>query len=417
MTTEIPSHNPETPSSPQLAPPETSVDEARRTWTAWAQANYPPHVVEQVVQAAMEVVAAGGSADAVYAAAVGAAGGPQLGSASQPAAAVEPIIQLIGEVQHENGTAGLAPDYSALVIRTTGRNALTRREWRKEELKPLSQIVYIFVHSRDRQTFGFDACDQNNKWIAHVMGCTNKAALDTLMREIADHSPQIRIDLAHPSYGLPDPVHEQAKAERDRAVEFNRVEERWRQAAAAGPQVLVKTYDKAKDYQSDAPRMARQGWAPEGQTAGRGKVSAGGTAGKLILTGGLGAITGFSRKGDKVTVTWVKQPPTHDPRPFLAVPEVPAPRTFPPEPYFTAQLVDPVRPGDEYPPTSVGEVPPLADERQPAAELVSPPSPQPDPVAPNSIAARMHSLSELKDAGLITEEEYATKRAAMLEEL
>ena len=63
----------------------------------------------------MEVVAAGGSAEAVYAAAVGAAGGPQLGSAAHPAAKVEPIVQLIAEVQHENGTAGLAPDYSVLV--------------------------------------------------------------------------------------------------------------------------------------------------------------------------------------------------------------------------------------------------------------------------------------------------------------
>jgi hypothetical protein len=394
-----------------------SVDEAREMWTAWAQSKYPPQVVEQVVQAAMEVLAAGGGADAAQAAAAGAAAGSQARSTTHPAATVEPIVQLIAEVQHENGTAGLAPDYSVLVIRTTGRNALTRREWRKEERKPLSQIVYIFVHSRDRQTFGFDTCDQNNKWIAHVMGCTNKAALDTLMREIADHSPQIRIDLAHPSYGLPDPVHEQAKAEKDRAVEFNRVEAKWRQAAAAGPEVRVKTYDKAKDYQSDAPHMARQGWAPEGQTAGRGKVSAGGTAGKLILTGGLGAITGFSRKGDKITVTWVKQPPTHTPRPFVAVPDVPAPRTFPPEPYFSANLVDPVSPGDEYPPTSVGEVPPLADENQQAAEPVSPLSPQPDPVATNSIAARMRSLSELKDAGLITDEEYATKRAAILEEL
>jgi hypothetical protein len=33
-------------------------------WTGWAQANYPPHVVDQVVQAAMNVLAAGGSSDA-----------------------------------------------------------------------------------------------------------------------------------------------------------------------------------------------------------------------------------------------------------------------------------------------------------------------------------------------------------------
>jgi hypothetical protein len=75
----------------------------------------------------------------------------------------------------------------------------------------------------------------------------------------------------------------------------------------AMPQVQVKTYKNADDYERDAPRMAADGWTPQGQTSGTGGVRIGRTVGKAVLTGGIGLVVmGRSRKGDPITVTWVK---------------------------------------------------------------------------------------------------------------
>jgi hypothetical protein len=71
--------------------------------------------------------------------------------------------------------------------------------------------------------------------------------------------------------------------------------------------IQVKEYKNAKEFQKDAQKMLSAGWRMEGQTSGN-AVSAGGTAAKLALTGGLGLITGMSKK-TVTTVTWVNDAP------------------------------------------------------------------------------------------------------------
>lgn len=211
---------------------------------------------------------------------------------------------------------------------------------------------------------------------------------------------------------MPDPIHEAAKAERERAEAFNREEQRLRRVAAEPADLKVKTYDNEKDYAHDARSMSGRGYVPQGETSGRGKVSIGGTAGKLILTGGLGAITGFSRKGNKITVTWVKRPAEHQPRDFRPIPEVPPARSFAAEPYFDARLTDPVPLGQEYPT-------PEALTKQNVERPQLAPATAAEPISSNSgsIAQRLRQLSDLKDSGLISDEEYAAKRAALLADL
>lgn len=71
--------------------------------------------------------------------------------------------------------------------------------------------------------------------------------------------------------------------------------------------VLVKTYASIEEFQRDAPAMAARGWKPQGEMIQQGKVAVGRTLAKAALTGGIGvALTGRSRKDDKITVTWVR---------------------------------------------------------------------------------------------------------------
>ena len=44
----------------------------------------------------------------------------------------------------------------------------------------------------------------------------------------------------------------------------------------------------------------------QGQSGQAGQVNVGRTAGKLVLTGGLGLLTGVSRGKDKTTITFVR---------------------------------------------------------------------------------------------------------------
>lgn len=71
------------------------------------------------------------------------------------------------------------------------------------------------------------------------------------------------------------------------------------------PEVRVKTYHDAKEYERDAPVMAAAGWMPQGQTASRGKINVGRTVAKgaVLLPW---ALLRPSRQGDPVTVTWVR---------------------------------------------------------------------------------------------------------------
>jgi hypothetical protein len=81
--------------------------------------------------------------------------------------------------------------------------------------------------------------------------------------------------------------------------------------AGIAPRVKVKTYASARDYERDAPRMASQGWQPQGQSQGGAHLNMGRTVGKsavgLLVPGGvLWGIVRPSRTKDKITVTWVR---------------------------------------------------------------------------------------------------------------
>lgn len=72
--------------------------------------------------------------------------------------------------------------------------------------------------------------------------------------------------------------------------------------------VIVRTYHSPRDYERDAKRQAKKGYAPVTSTLNRGHL---GTTHKglntaiAILTGGLGLLV--TRTPDRITVTYVKQ--------------------------------------------------------------------------------------------------------------
>jgi hypothetical protein len=427
--------------SEDVQPPDApTLDEASRKWTDWAAANYPGGIAERVSEAAIDAIKSGGSHEAAYAAAIREAEAHlQPAWTNAGATRDEPAQPLVSESDHARGTVGLSADGGNLVVRTHGKNPLTRKEWQKEEAKALALIGRILVVSRDRVTFGFEVYDGGDKTLFRIDGCSSKESLDVTMHAIAERAPHIRIELAHPSHGIPDPFPDEVKTQRKTAEAFNRQEQGARENSMR-QLVKIKNYDNGKDYARDANSMAKAGWMPQGESAGRGKVSVGGTAGKLVLTAGLGAITGMSRKGSKMTVTWVKQLPYHEPRVFMIVPGIPEARTFPHEPYFTATNLARMQAGDEYPaagatdaqPVSAGQAPGRTMPRTGDADApyslpvktrpqqviaqdagVAPPRSAGQP----SVAVRLKDLAELHDAGLITDEEFAAKRSALIAEL
>lgn len=75
----------------------------------------------------------------------------------------------------------------------------------------------------------------------------------------------------------------------------------------AAPNVQVKVYPSAKEFEADSVTMIAAGWRPENQSSMAGHVNAGRTAGKVLLTGGLGLLVGgASRSKDQITVTWAR---------------------------------------------------------------------------------------------------------------
>ena len=112
-------------------------------------------------------------------------------------------------LNHAHGTLTIEAD--DIVNREHGKNPLTRKEWDKEVRVGVGTIAWILVQSRDRLSFDFDLIDGTRKSMLHVADCAPKADLDAFLRDFAAATPSALIQLAHPSYGLPDPVHEQAK--------------------------------------------------------------------------------------------------------------------------------------------------------------------------------------------------------------
>jgi hypothetical protein len=72
-------------------------------------------------------------------------------------------------------------------------------------------------------------------------------------------------------------------------------------------EVRVKSYLTERDYQKDARKLIRKGWRIEGQSSKERDTAIGRTFVKTALTGVVGLIVmGRSKKGDTITVTWVR---------------------------------------------------------------------------------------------------------------
>ncbi len=129
------------------------------------------------------------------------------------------------------------------------------------------------------------------------------------------------------------------------------------QAASSGPMVQVKNYKDAKAYERDAAAMASMGWLPQGQIGQRGKVKVGSTAVKAAVFLPW-ALMRPARKGDPITVTWVREP----------------------------------KPEVAKPPPAYAPAPPMDLE----------------------LAAKLRQLADLRDQGLISEADFEGKKADLL---
>jgi hypothetical protein len=79
---------------------------------------------------------------------------------------------------------------------------------------------------------------------------------------------------------------------------------------ARKPEIKIKEYKNAKDFDKDAQKMLKDGWEIKEQTQGSTHVNWGRTLFSTVATGGLNMLTpkvgGASFTKGKVTVTWVR---------------------------------------------------------------------------------------------------------------
>jgi hypothetical protein len=145
------------------------------------------------------------------------------------------------------------------------------------------------------------------------------------------------------------------------------------------------------------------------------------------MTGGLGLITGPSRKSDRITVTWVKGPTHREPNPLKNVPLSPEPRVFPPEPCFEAKSLEPIKEGQEFPPvdpltgdsiaSSDGNIAISRNENVVKAAETDNQTRAESEMARPSAADRLRQVQELHGADLISDSEYEAKRLEILGDL
>lgn len=69
----------------------------------------------------------------------------------------------------------------------------------------------------------------------------------------------------------------------------------------------MKTYKNEREFNHDAEKMQRDGWTLQTTGDKDRHTAIGRTAGKAVLTGGIGLLlSGRSKKGDSITATWVR---------------------------------------------------------------------------------------------------------------
>jgi hypothetical protein len=77
--------------------------------------------------------------------------------------------------------------------------------------------------------------------------------------------------------------------------------------ASTTPELKMKSYKNEKEFNQDSVKMVRDGWTLQGSQEKDRHTAVGRTVGKAVLTGGVGLLlTGRSKKGDAITVTWVR---------------------------------------------------------------------------------------------------------------
>jgi hypothetical protein len=77
--------------------------------------------------------------------------------------------------------------------------------------------------------------------------------------------------------------------------------------ADPGQEVDIVSYKKLADYERDAKKRVKAGWHVETHVEQERRVAKGRTLGRTVMTGGIGlVIGGRSRKGDAITITWVR---------------------------------------------------------------------------------------------------------------
>ncbi len=70
----------------------------------------------------------------------------------------------------------------------------------------------------------------------------------------------------------------------------------------------IATCKSDKDASKEAEKAAHRGWTPQGTTATDGHVNVGRTTLKLLALGVPFMITGASRSGGTITITYVRTP-------------------------------------------------------------------------------------------------------------
>jgi hypothetical protein len=79
-----------------------------------------------------------------------------------------------------------------------------------------------------------------------------------------------------------------------------------RRKLESNPCILVRVYSDVHQYEAEAETLVKTDYGIEGQSERRGKVNVGRTVGKAVVFLPWGALRP-SRKGDKITVSWVRR--------------------------------------------------------------------------------------------------------------
>jgi len=203
------------------------------------------------------------------------------GNAWQPVSAIDYPVVVHGQYAELTATA-------ENVVYTWARDgAYDHKEFQYSALKSVSidQRPTGHVHGFNITLHGYIAIDERL-----VQRCPNVQEVLAFVEAMRANTVQLDFDTTRydePTLAVSPPTVIQPRPRR--------------------PQVKVKSYRDEHEYQRDAQKMLRGGWHIEGQSDKDRKIAIGRTAVKGLLTGAIGLVLmGRSKKGDTITVTWVR---------------------------------------------------------------------------------------------------------------